>query len=356
VIPQSDSLLELAGSDHGLLLLIVAIGFLLGLVIAFALATIILRIRNRRKAKHWECLEREWRPLVLDALTESRPREDLWRTIDEDERLYFVDFLTRYARRLRGREREIIAELARPFLSGIVLRLRHGDPEQRARAVWTLGLLDLSTYAGHVREALDDPSDLVALLATRALTGTGNPDVAEAVLTRLHRFAEWRPNFIGSLLANVGTGFAPALRGLLANLDEPCQVRLAAAEALRQLNDVPSGSIAERIVRSETDRDLVAGALRLLARVGQGEHLTAIRELTFAEDPVVRAQAVSALGRLGGGQEIPRLREALDDPFSWVALHAARALREVGGVEVLRGLADSPHRRVDFIRQALMGA
>lgn len=342
-----------AAGDSGFTLLLGANLLLLIVVLVFMGAAGVLRLRNTRTEKRWDRLQGKWDAPIAEVLAGTRPAADLARSVGRGERLEFLDFLTRYARRIELPEREVIAELAHAHLPLVEARLAARSPEQRARAVWMIGLLDLPGRKEDVRKALDDESVMVAFVAARALVEGGDLEDAEAVLARLPRFRSWRTKYIASLLAAVGPAFAPSLRRIADDPDNLPESRMAALEALRLLHDFEAGRSAVRILERETNRDLRAGALRLIGQLADPRHLPMIRRVAKADDPMLRAQAIAALGQLGDSSDIPQLRQAVDDPSSWTVLHAATGLRNLGAVDLLHDLAISSHPRTIFARQAL---
>jgi len=352
---ETEYFADLSFQHRVLFLLSLAIVFLLFCSVIFAVYAILLRIRNNRKAAYWKRLEAAWEETILEVLSGEKQPSELQQRVGRKDTLYFVDFVLRYARQLRGQEREILTEVVRPFLGRIAERTVGGDAERRARAVRTISALGFEEYTDRIIAALDDPSPLVAMIAARALPQKEHPQYAVQVLKRLHRFQGWSRSYMATMLSAVGPQIAPALRETLLDAGQPPQARAVAPEALRELNEFSAADDAARILTSEHDRDLLASCLRLLAQTGRPEHLPAIRPLLKSPDFVVRAQAAGALGAIGDEQEIPFLRDAFEDPSPWVAIQAAQGLKESGGVKVLEQIADSDHPRADLARQILVG-
>jgi HEAT repeat protein len=280
--------------------------------------------------------------------------EALWAIVPTDVELYFVEFVLRYRRRLSGDETIKIEALAQPYLPKVARRMRRRGAERRARAIQTLGELGLQDYAEAVAKYLDDRSPLVAMSAARALADPELPGYTNAILSRMHRFTNWRSSFLSAMLAGIGTDAAPDLRAKYEDETASPGVRAIAAGALGQLNDFKSAAIAAKILEGKPDRDLAAESLRLLGRVGRAEDVELVRRLIQSEDAVVRGASAGALGKLGSSADSEILREtASSDPSHWVAITAARGLRELGGVKALRELATSSHARAPLALQVL---
>jgi len=355
VAAQLDRLIPLALQNRVFLILIVAIGALFVVTVVLGVIAVVLRAKNVQKAARWQRLEARWEPEFLEVLAGRRQPEAVRALVAPGDELYFVDLVLRYARRVRGTERDLLARMAEPFLPPVVERVHGADAERRARAVQTLGELGLPRYDREVITALDDPSPLVAMIAARALARRESPQYAADVLARLHRFTSWRPSFLASMLSSMGPDVAAGLRETLADPSLVSTVRSIAAIALRQLNDLPSAAVAVQVLaEGGGDRDLLAACLRLLGTVGSTEHLSTVRRMTTSDDFVVRATAFGALGTLGEPADLARLREAAyQDVSHWVAISAARALKDSGGADVLRDLASAGHVRSSVAMQVL---
>jgi len=328
------------------------IGFFL-LAAGLAATAILLRVKNERTRRRWERLESRWEDPVVEAVMGSASLDQVWQLVDRSEELSFVAFLIRFARRLAGSERRLIEGLAEPYLARVAEQLERRSPERRAVAVQTLSVLGRRRYAHRLVAALDDPSPLVAMVAARALASRESPDFAAAILSRLRRFEPWRSSFLASMLSSVGPALAPALIRLLADRQADPRARSVAAEALRELHEPSAADVAAGVQVDESDRDLLASTLGLLADVGRAEHAAAIRPHLVAREPIVRARAVAALGSIGAPADLPNLLAALDDASPWVALRAAEALRDAGATKALAGAGGSSHPRAPLARAML---
>jgi HEAT repeat protein len=318
-----------------------------------ALSAVLLRLSNDRKARRWGALEARWEPTCLDVVVGLEPPERAWALVAPGDRMFFLNFLLRFAKRVSGPERRIVDDLAEPYLDLVVRQLRYRAPERRARAVQTLSRLGRRRYAARLLQALDDPSPLVAMVAARALARRESPDFAGAILQRLHRFDQWRPSFIASMLAAMGPAVAPTLRLALTDEHFTSRARGVAADALRELHDYEAADGAAAMLRRTKERDLIAATLNLLAHVGRAEHLPAIRNHVDAPDPIVRARAIAALGMIGAPEDVPRIVEAFYDPSPWVALRAAEALRDTHATAALTALARPGAPRAELARSQL---
>jgi len=323
--------------------------------IGLALVAVALRMSNDSKARRWARLEKLWEPLSLDVVVGLAPPDRLWAQVDRKDRLRFLNYLLRFAKRVSGSERRIVDDLAAPYLDLILPQLARRTPERRARAVQTLSTLGSRRYMDAILRALDDPSPLVAMVAARALARTGTPVYAAGILSRMHRFDQWRPSFLASMLATMGPAVAPALRQALADPSYRPGVRAVAADALRELHDYASADAAARVLEESTDRNLVAATLNLMAHVGRSEHLSAVRRHATSKEPIVRARAIAALGHVGAPEDLPFLVGAFHDDSAWVVLRAGEALLEARATDKLAALARLETPRARLAQQLLAG-
>jgi HEAT repeat protein len=326
-------------SPH-LLVVGAAIVVVFGLAIISAGVALGLRGRNTRRARRRGELEARWRPLVHRAL-EGHPESLTTLDLAPSEKLFLVEFLSQYAARVRGRERELLRMAAAPFLTPLSDRLKGGrDPVRRARAARALGLLGGEESIPELAVALGDRSPLVAMTAARMLFLRQRPEFIRLVFERPEPFGDWSPRYFASTLSDAGAEGAGALRQILAHTDRPSWMRGVAADALAELNDLRSAAVAASTLEHAQDSDLQCACLRLLERVGGPREAGHARTLFFSPEPVVRICAISALGMLGGEEDLPRLREALTSPEPWISINAAHALRRLEGGSWLATFTD----------------
>ena len=320
-----------------------------------ALVAVVLRMNNDAKARRWSRLEKLWEPLSLEVVVGLTPPEKLWALVGPRDRLRFVNYLLRFAKRVSGSERRIVDDLAAPYLQLLLPQLKRRIPERRARAVQTLSTLGSRRYVDVILQSLDDPSPLVAMVAARSLARTGSPEYAAGILSRMHRFDTWRPSFLASMLATMGPAVAPALRSALADRNYAPSVRAVAADALRELHDYVSADAAALVLEEATDRNLIAATLNLMAHVGRGEHLPSVRRHATSKEPIVRARAIAALGHVGAPEDLPFIVGAFHDESAWVVLRAGEALLEARAIDKLEALSRLDTPRAQLAQQLLSG-
>jgi hypothetical protein len=188
----------------------------------------------------------------------------------------------------------------------------------------------------------------VAFVAARSLARPHGARFAPEVLAKLGRFHRWRPSFLASMVAQFGPDVAEVLRLTLGNPQLEVSVRVVAAEALRELHDLPAADIAAAALTESPDSDLRVAVLGLLMDVGQRHHLELVRPFVRSTEPAVRARAYATIARIDGKGDLATIREALQDPSPWVAIRVIEALRSVGATEALEALADNPEVRTEL--------
>ncbi|HUE96623.1 MAG TPA: HEAT repeat domain-containing protein [Longimicrobiaceae bacterium] len=339
-----------------LLVLTLMVATVFAMALGLAAAALDMHGRHARKARVRRSLEARWQPLLLRTLDAGDPSV-LTAHVAASERLFFLEYLFRYASRLQGREREILAETAAPFLPALMARLRgRADPEQRARAVRTVGLLGGTEHVEDLLFALEDPSPLVAMSAARALALRGHPRLVELFLDRAERFQDWSPRFFASMLASAGTAALDPLREVVADEARRPWTRRVAMDALAEMNDVHAAPLATAVLDASDDRDLQCACLRLIERLGSAAQAPAARRLVDSSSPMVRLCAISAIGALGNEDDLPALRAALEEPDMWLVLNVARALRSLGDEGFLAELARTEDARARVAAQVLREA
>lgn len=339
------------GDPHERLLVavIAAVGLLALLAVAFAVLVVIIRFRHARHRRRRETLADRLHDRLLDVIGGSEPPESLHALVRHGEETELLALLLRFARRLRGREIQVLARIGAPYLHEALRWRNSRSPEERAQAVQALAAFGMTEHAPVVLAALDDPSPYVAMTAAQALARAEHAQHADAVMRRLWRFVNWSGDYLGAMLARIGPAAAPPARRILADDTASDHARAVAADVLRRLNDLPAADVAHAVLAFADSRPsespaMRGAALRLIAQVGHGEHLDAVRSHTDSSDGLVRAEAIKALAAIGGDREVATIAQALRDPSPWVAHEAAHGLLRLGRSELLERVSreDSP--------------
>lgn len=335
--------------DRGLLILLLFIALVTLCALGFVAASLLLRYRNNAVARSWAAFEARCDPVMLDVLAGGAPPAALHALLVPEDGRRFVEYLLRYGRRIRGRERALLTELAAPYLYAVSGDLRHPSVERRARATQAIGELGTGAYRADLLEALDDPAPLVCMVAAVALSREYRRDDALRVIRSTSRLALLTQRLLLSMLQRLGPEAAWAFRDVLGDAAQPTKLRAVAAKVLAGFNDQEAGALAVAVIDRTDDTDLRVALLQILQHVGAPEHLAIARRL--ARDPVaaVRGAAIRMIGRLGEEPDFPLLVDALEDPVSWVAIHAADGLRRSGRSDLLDQVARAQRRRSSII-------
>lgn len=354
ILPDTSAVSWSPIGDQGFTVLLPFLAAVTGCAVGFVVASVVLRAHNNRIARYWAILEARWDPLMLDLLAGDGHADAMVRAIPPGDERRFVEYLMRYARRIRGPERLLLAGLARPYLYTVSGELRHRSVERRARAVQTLGELGLERYRAELLAALDDPAPLVVIIAAVALSREYHADDVLRVVGSVSRLELLTNRLLVSMLQRMGPQSAWAFHRTLADPAQPLKLRTVAAKVLAQFNDQAAGDIAARVIGTTGDTDLRVALLQVLERIGAAEHLDVARRLVGDPVAAVRGAAVRILGSVGGAAEAPLLLQALDDPVSWVAIHAAEALRRAGRTDLLEQAAEARQRRASVVSREML--
>jgi HEAT repeat protein len=335
--------------DRAFLLLAASIGLVTLCAAGFVVASVVLRGRNNRIARQWAALEARWDPVMLEVLAGAAGPSALHAIVRPGEHTWFVDYLLRYGRRIRGPERALLSDLALPYLYAVSGELGHPSVERRARAAQSVGELGSGAYRAELLGALDDPAPLVVMIAAVALSREYRADDVRRVIGSVARLGLLTNRLLVSMLQRLGPPSAWAFREVLADRGAPAKLRTVAAKVLAAFNDQDSSAIAVSAIADARDLDLRVAILEILQRIGSVEHLPVVRRLADDPVPAVRGAAIRILSRAGEEEDLDRLVQALDDPVAWVAIHAAEGLRRSGRPELLARLAAAQQRRSSVI-------
>ena len=137
-----------------------------------------------------------------------------------------------------------VQRFAAPLLDVTTPDLEARRPETRARALQIVSCLGGSAYEPAIVAFLDDPSSLVSVVAARALCQPNRAQWIERCWIDWAGTESWSPALTASMLANVGTGAAPAMREYLGDDRRPAFARAAVARSLTLLKDAESADVA----------------------------------------------------------------------------------------------------------------
>ncbi|MBT3253183.1 MAG: HEAT repeat domain-containing protein [Candidatus Marinimicrobia bacterium] len=334
-------------------ILILTVVFLFVLTIIIAVGVVLLRMKNNLISKKYSRLEKSWEGQIMEALSRDEDEDFPDMEISRRDRDFFVQYLYRFASRLRGQELQIIKDLAQPYLAILAKKLKRGYPELRARNINILATLGFPEFIVPIIDALKEDAPIVKMAAARILAHKDYPHHIDLILPELSHFDEWSMNFLSSMLSEMGPSIAPRLREELLNHEASVRVRIAAAEALRQIGDLAAPDAAVTVLETGDDPELSATCLKILRDMGTPRHRPLLLDLVGSPEEIIRIHALSALGSVGLESDATIMLKGLDDPSSWVALQAARALHQIKSTQLLEELAASDHFRASIAQQIL---
>lgn len=346
----------LSRQDIVLQVLILTVVFIFVITVIIAIAVILLRVKNNWNARRFHRLEESWEGQIMDLLSGDDPELVGEIEVKRRDRLFYVQYLYRFAGRFRGQELQIIKALARPHLEMIAKKIDKGYPELRARNVNILATLGFPEFIQPIIDSLKDGAPIVKMAAARILAHSDYPEHIDLILPELASFDGWSMNFLASMLAEMGPEVVPRLRAEFLNPEGSRRVRIAAAEALRSIGALGAADAAASVLEDENDPELSAACLKLLAELGTPRHRPILVHLTHSENEIIRLHSMSALGSIGGDEDLQLLEDALVDPSPWVVLQAARAMVQLRGLERLMAISRSEHLNAGVVHQVLAEA
>lgn len=331
--------------------LLTVVTVLLALNIMFAVMVVLLRIRSNHRARRFTRIEARWEPIIVGVIgdgVEIVPR------VPGSEMRHVLEIAGRFARRLRGPDRERVQNFCAPLVSLLLPDLEARSAGKRAETVELLSVLALDDYSPLIIAALDDPSARVSLVAAQALSSPDHAQFTAVVLAHIHRYADWSPSLLSAMLTQAGSGALPDLRSYLRDEDRPERSRAVVAGALRLLRDPEAAPIAATALDTD-DPDLAVACLRLLSIVGSLEQASDVRPLLSHPAFFVRAEAATVLSHIGGPQDVSSVSRMIHDDSPWIAIRSARALLALGQRDLLEDLSLGQDLAADSAREVLCG-
>ena len=234
------------------------------------------------------------------------------------------------------RELVFYEKYATAALPHLIPLLKDTNPDIRAEAAITVGLIGESTAVPHLMPLLKDPSNPVRSSAARAVGKMGDASQA-ALLLLIAMLQEHDPQVRSSAIAGLGwmgqsaQVALPQIRLLLKDSDQ--QVVFSAAETLVRLGDHQRGLTRLIALLKAPDTNTRSRANLVLKEI-KDPLIPAIPQLIPLlqdSDWFVRSTAAEVLETLGQPAKvaIPFLIPLLNDPNGWVRNPAVRTLSKV---------------------------
>ncbi|MGB3828052.1 MAG: HEAT repeat domain-containing protein [Ornithinimicrobium sp.] len=310
---------------------IVVLALQLVLVVGARLSRVHRQRRDRRRVA-------PLRPLLLElASGEEAAVEDVERALTgapASTRTVVDEAILQLLGKIRGDSSTALVDVLRRHgrQQAAVTDLRSRSSVARARAVWTLGVMQERAAVPALLPLLHDRSPDVALTATRALGMLGDPAAATPILTAVEPGGS-RPGLPAWIaveaVASLGTETAPQVRAALRHHSP--DVRRAAAMVIAQVPLVAAAGTLREVITRETEPRLVSMMVLALGAVGgPGDTDLLGPLLDEGHDAQIRRAAIGAVAEVGGARAVVWLRPLLVSSDIRVAELAATTLAALG--------------------------
>lgn len=312
------------------------LGGMLCIAILFTLLSFALHLRNEKKSQAWRYRENRWNPLLAKVYTQQSPPEMLWKAVQPDEELCFLDYLTQQVNSnsylWRWSEHyQKISVLSAPYLHHIHPHLEHPNAFKRARAVDTLGKLSPELHRPLLHKALADKDKQVAFVAFRSLIYHASQEDCHLLMAHYGQFSYFQPSYISLLLSHLPQHIAavPLISKVLQHKHSQWE-RIVALQTLEHYPPMleHAGPLAALAMSKEEKDPLIKGLLLRLLLHWQADDVLKEVIMDFAgdEEDYLRAHAMFALGQYPFAHHQDLLELGLEDASRWVSLEAAQSL------------------------------
>ena len=314
------------------------------------------RKRNIKKEERWNYFEEKWENPILETLAGSISEEKMLKLVEQGEELYWIDFLVKYAKRLKGSELIIIRSLASPYLDIIKKRADIlSDPEYQARALRTLSQLGDEKYLDMLLDGLKSNSPLVVMIASRELALKGHPEHGKEIVNSLENYIHWDHHFLSAMISNMGTSFLETLREKFLSQETSIELKTVIARSLIKLGDQNASASALELLKSETDLRLINSAIYIVENLGTVDDLEIIRPFIEHEQPSVRISALRAISGLSLSDETDLYKMMFSDTEAAVVLALIEILVNNKNSEILKCFASGKTTKSMLAKEALRG-
>ncbi|MHB8974980.1 MAG: HEAT repeat domain-containing protein [Pirellulaceae bacterium] len=237
---------------------------------------------------------------------------------------------------------EDISKFVSACSENVIGDLRTGDEHVRKNIVDSLIWTKVPALVSLVKERLDDPSEVVRIVAASNDSVPVNDKVRKIlkrgiVYGKTEDFNTFLIRYRSAVrLANEGD--SEAITFLInATKNRDLNSRFALAEEIAETSEKRLLPCAAALLNDESCAAL--GAAEAAAKMGETEGLTRLRSIVNMPNPTLAGLAAESLGRLGDREAVPQIRKLLQSNDALTRIHAARALVSLGdpgGLAALR--------------------
>lgn len=280
-----------------------------------------LRVRLIYKMRRERLLVARWRPLFARACVEvpqSLP------PLARRDRLLFLHLWNHYRQSLRGEVERNLNELGgRVGIERVAKSLlRRRGVRPRLLGATALGYLRSESAWPDLLKLARDVNPILALAAARALVAIDPRAAVRELMPLISSRHDWSYAQAAKLLSEAGREVI-ATPLLTALKDAPKSAQRRLLWLVQILGVEGAGPYTRAILRRTRDNEVIAAALRTLARPAD---VALVRVYVRHPEAFVRISAAQALGRLGRREDVPLLTLLLGDREWWVRYRAAQAL------------------------------
>ncbi len=208
------------------------------------------------------------------------------------------------------------------------------NPDERCRAVTCLGFLPAGSVSAELRESLDDPEELVSVVASRGLTREARVEEVNAVFESLPRHSTLVRALISPSLRRHSVMLATfALPHALTSTERG--PALAALELIRDWQRALPADALVPLLQHPDDRIREFAFLALPFALGAQPSIQDFEAGIDSECAAVRRAALNVAARLRRTDLDERIAARVSDPDPDVAFAAAAALASRGNIAQL---------------------
>jgi len=354
IISLRSKFMSLTREDRIFLILLISILLLFFIVLLLVSAAFLLRLKNNRARRRFTRLEKEWEPRIFGILNqENSDPNELYRRIRSGDRIFFIRFIVRILRNLKGEERQMMRDLSQPFVDLLQSRLRSGKQSDQVQVLHLIQEVGIWGFELGVQKLLLHRNRSLGILAMRVICQPDNVLMYPFLISHLHRFRNWDNKLLSSILAEGGADVAPVFRSIIGDSNSDPWLFILSADTLRRLGDYASSSVLRERMSLLKNREQITAALRLMEKVGGPEEVPLLLPLLESGDPVIRSNVIRTVGAVAPDSFIDILMEALSDRSIWVSTAAAVALAKGGLSEALQVQIDTGHPRALLLQQVI---
>lgn len=339
IAPVLLSIIDFATNSVNLVILLIIIqtGFLIIMVVY----VIFLRKMSIRKEVWLKQKHEAWYEAIFAFMVDEITAAEIGSSLDIREYRQFGDFIKGFLLDIAGEDKEKISHLLREihYPSYLLEKINDKNVEERSFALYFMGLMDCTRYAGEIREMLDDDYQYNRFLAASVLMQVKDFDSIRLIFKKFNTETYFEYSVrLTTIISNYGADMLPEVLDIFKSIHLTDWLKLVCIRLFRIYVYFEAQVDILACYNETTNQELQYECLKALKSFENPDLVGFFEDQLEAPNFTVKQISASALGMLAKNSSLVKLEKLLFINNFWVLKRVVEAISEFGapGLKILK--------------------